>query len=151
MFAQIQQHSMKMDEWLHTRLWDSGFPDVNEKLSLNCSMEAEELPVLYSYIDAENWTLFTTRRVFHSYEGKADFVFVAEIFKETQSRNFKGYGGQRVDFIQLETEEKVLHICPFETGYASMGTLYALSSLQRVLGSDTIYRIWARRFAGRDV
>ncbi|BCM90013.1 hypothetical protein IAD21_01864 [Abditibacteriota bacterium] len=129
--ASIRRHSMAMEEWSYTQLWDSGDVDVKAELSRTCILETSELPILYSYIDAENWTLVTTRRVFCSLEGFAGFVFVKDIV-DVDHGNFKGYGGQEVERMQIRTKGEAVLSGPFETGKASMGTIYAVTTIGQI-------------------
>lgn len=134
--ASIRRHSMEVDKWLYTQLWDSGNADVKAKLSLVCPVETGELPILYSYIDAENWTFVTTQRVLYAFEGATDFVFAKDIIDADwgyfKGYNFKSRREQETERMQIFVEGGV-HFCPFETGATSMGTIYAVRTLHQII------------------
>lgn len=134
--AAIRRKSMEMDKWLYTQLWDSGNPEVKAKLSLVCFMETGELPILYSYIDAEDWTFVTTQRVLYAFEGETDFVFARDIIDADwgsfKGYNFKSRSKQETERMQIFVKGGV-HLCPFETGAASMGTIYAVRTLRQII------------------
>src|SRR5712692_2201173 len=98
--AAIRRHSMDMDAWTRTRLWDSSDPALKEELSLACELLEGELPILYSYIDSANWTLVTTRRIWYAVEHHMGSVAASDI-TDCRAGNFKGYG-------KLEVERMVL-------------------------------------------
>jgi hypothetical protein len=61
--AVIRRHSIGMDTWVGTRLWDHGDREIKTALAAACDLLSVEQPILYSYIDSANWTLVTTRRI----------------------------------------------------------------------------------------
>lgn len=119
---------MDMDTWVRTRLWEEGDPVLKQELSSICDTAVDELLILYSYIDQSNWTLVTTRQVWHSCAGLIDSVAASEVI-EHRSGNFKGYDGQAVEVMLIITYDGEVHRCPFETGKPSMGTIYAVKTL----------------------
>ncbi|UBF28966.1 hypothetical protein K9N68_14665 [Kovacikia minuta CCNUW1] len=131
--AAICRHSMDMNTWTHTQLWDEGDAILKTKLSHVCKVEAGELPILYSYIDPANWTLFTTRRIWYATEEQLGSVVVSEIVTYGFG-NFKGYSEQKVERMEIHSRNTEIHYCPFETGKASMGSIYAVRTLSQ-LGS----------------
>jgi hypothetical protein len=129
--AAIQRHSMNMDVWMFTRLWDDGDSSVKEELSLACNFAIGELPILYSRLDSINWTLVTSRRIWYSVNSIVGSV-VASSVNRHQAGNFKGHGGQAVETMIIHSRDSETHRCPFETGMASMGTIYAVQTLCRL-------------------
>lgn len=129
--ASIRRHGMDMDEWEYTRLWDVGNQGVKSKLLATSPLEADELPIVYSYIDAQNWTFVTTQRIFSSFEGETGFAFAKDIAQENLG-NFKGYGRQTVERMQIVLKDGSSLFCPFETGKPSMGTIYGVRTLRQV-------------------
>jgi len=130
--AAIRRHSMEMENWVHTFLWDFSSSGIKAELLLHCPIAPGELPILYSYLDSENWTLVTTRRIFGSCEGKVGFVCAQDII-ESKIGNFKGHGLQKVEQMQIRTQSSEPLLCPFETGKASMGTIYAVRTLRQII------------------
>jgi hypothetical protein len=126
--AAIRRHSMDMETWVRTRLWDEGDFILKQELSSVCDFAADELPILYSYVDQSNWTLVTTRRVWHSSGGETGSVEASEVV-EHRAGNFKGYGGQASEVMIISARDSEIHRCPFETGKPSMGAIYAVSTL----------------------
>jgi hypothetical protein len=126
--ASIRRHSMDMNTWVRTRLWDEGDPVLKQELSSICDIAADELPILYSYIDQSNWTLVTTRRVWHSWGGLLGSVAASEVV-EHRAGNFKGYGGQASEVMIISARNSGTHHCPFETGKPSMGAIYAVRTV----------------------
>lgn len=119
---------MDMETWAHTRLWDEGDPFLKQALSSRYDIATDELPILYSYIDQSNWTLVTTRRVWHSFGGLVGSVSASKVV-EHRAGNFKGYGGQASEVLIISARDGELHRCPFETGKPSMGAIYAVMTL----------------------
>ena len=129
--AAIHRHSMGIDSWVRTRLWDSGDPLVKKELSRSCELAPVELPILYSYIDAENWTLVTTRRVWYSVGRQIGSVTASDVTKHRLG-DFKGHGKQEAERMVISSQDGRAHYCPFETGKPSMGTIYAIMTLCQV-------------------
>lgn len=130
--AAIRRHSMGMDTWVRTRLWEEGDPILKQELPSICDIAVDELPILYSYIDQSNWTLVTTRRVWHSCGGLIGSVAASEVV-EHRAGNFKGYGGQASEVMIISARDGEVHRCPFETGKPSMGAIYAVRTLRNLV------------------
>jgi hypothetical protein len=126
--ASIRRHSMDMNSWTQTRLWEEGDPGKKAEIAAKCRLDVDELPILYSYLDQGNWTLFSTRSVSYSNEGDFGHVVAAEI-AEHSAGNFKGYGEQCVERMRITTRDGQVHNCPYETGKQSMGTIYAIMTI----------------------
>ena len=126
--ASIRRYAMDMETWVSTRLWDEGDQILKQELTSTCHTAVDELPILYSYIDQSNWTLVTTRRIWHSSGGRVGSVAASEVVGH-QSGNFKGYGEQASEVMIISACDGEIHRCPFETGKPSMGTIYAVRTL----------------------
>jgi hypothetical protein len=126
--AAIRRKSIEPHTWLRTSLWDEGDPAFISLLSRNCSFEPEELPILYSFIDVDSWTVFTTRAVWYSNEGNSG---IARVAAGTcyEFGNFKGLRGEATATMRLTTPDGGIHLCRYETGKASMGPVYAIRTL----------------------
>jgi hypothetical protein len=133
--ASIRRHSMDMNSWTHTRLWEEGDPEKKAEIATKCRLNADELPILYSYIDPQNWTLFSTRSVSYSNEGKFGHVVAVEIGQHS-ARNFKGYSKQCVERMRITTKDGQVHNCPFATGKESMGPIDAIMTIRSLNRSD---------------
>lgn len=139
--AAIRRKGANIDEWLETRLWDQGDSDLKARLMLSCQLESEELPILYSYVDAKNWTLVTTRRIWCAADDRIRFVAASDV---TRAGIFKGLGQPASRRMQLppRSGEMLLssrsgenYYCPYNTGPQSIVTLYAVTTLVRVANS----------------
>ena len=126
--ASIRRHSMDMDTWVRTRFWDEGDLILKQELSSICEIAADELPILYTYVDHANWTLITARRVWRSSDGMVASVAASDV-AEHSAGNFKGYGGQKSEIMLIRARNGEIHTCPFETGKPSMGAIYAVRTL----------------------
>jgi len=93
---------MNIDAWLGTRLWDQGEFGLKTRLMLSCQLESEELPILYSYVDAKNWTLVTTRRIWCAADDRIRFVAASDVTKH-DAGNFKGYERQTSERMELRS------------------------------------------------
>ena len=129
--AAICRSSIEMESWTRTRLWDDADPALKAELTLACPIADGELAILYSHIDVSNWTLVTTRRVCYSYEGQIGSVAAADMVGH-DLHNFKGYGGQKIEQLEVRSRDGRSHFCPFETGKASMGTIKAVMTLHQI-------------------
>jgi hypothetical protein len=98
------------------------------EIAAKCRLDVDELPILYSYLDPRNWTLFSTRSVSYSNEGDFGYIVAAEI-AEHSAGNFKGYGEQCVERMRITTRDGQVQNCPYETGKQSMGTIYAIMTI----------------------
>lgn len=130
--AAIRRHSMDIDTWIHTRLWESGDPVLKNDLSHVCEFVEGELPILYSYINPPNWTLVTTRHIWYSEERQVNSVVASDI-RNHSAGNFKGYGKKVAEKMVITTQAGSIHYCPFETGRPSMGIIYAIMTLCQLL------------------
>jgi len=129
--ASIRRSSMDINTWKHTRFWDEGEIELNAELFQKCNFEENELPIIYSYIDPSNWMMFTTKAVQFSIENQFNKIKVNDI-KNYNFGNFKGTSNQTIERITIETKNNEIHKCPFETGKASMGSIYALRTLIQI-------------------
>lgn len=129
--ASIRRHSMDINTWKHTRFWDEGEIELNTELFQKCNFDENELPIIYSYIDSSNWTMFTTKAVQFSDEKLFNKIKVTDI-KNYKFGNFKGISNQTVEKMIIETKNNEIYKCPFETGRASMGSVYALRTLIQI-------------------
>jgi hypothetical protein len=130
--AAICRHSMDMNTWTHTQLWDEGDSIPKAKLSLACNVGLDELPIIYFYIDPANWTLITTRQIYYAVDNQVSSVAVSNVVSHKVS-NFKGYSEQKVQRMEIHSQDRGIHYCPFETGKASMGPIYALRTLCQLM------------------
>jgi hypothetical protein len=128
--ASIRRHGMHMATWSNTRLWDEGDPGVRHTLQQRCVLEDGELQILYSYPNAAQWTLFTTRRVFAFENGEVRSMTTREIDRADYG-NFKGHRDQHLEWAVLTSRDGREQRCPYETGYPSMGTVYAIGTLMK--------------------
>jgi hypothetical protein len=126
--AAIRRHSMDMDAWPGTRLWDEGESELKSGFSLACELSLGELPILYSYVDPANWTLVTTRRIWSSGGGQVAYMAASDVI-EHRAGNFKGFGMQTSERMQLISRTGETHYCPFGTGKQSMGAIHAVRTL----------------------
>ena len=129
--AAIQRHVRNLESWRCTRLWDEGDPALKAELTAAHPLADGELAILYSYIDPANWTLVTTQRIRYSTEGQVGSVAPSDVLSH-HPHNFKGYGGQEVEHLEVRSRDGRSHHCPFETGIASMGTIYAVRTLCQI-------------------
>ena len=129
--AAIQRNTAGLIGTLRTRIWDEGDPATVAKLQAAVPLGDGERPILYAYFDASNWTLVTTRRVCYSLGGHVGAVAASEI-ASVNPGDFKGLRGQQCDCLTIRSRDGQTHRCPFETGGASMGTLYAVMTLCKV-------------------
>lgn len=119
---------MDLDSWTGTRLWDAGDPERVSELLAACKLEPDELPILYSYCDAGNWTLVTTRTIWSFIEGHIASIAAGDV-EACAPGNFKGVDGRQTERMAVTSRAGVVHRCPYETGKPSMGTLYAVQTL----------------------
>lgn len=129
--ASIRRHSMDIETWKHTRFWDEGEIELTAELFQKCNFEETELPIIYSYIDSSNWTMFSTKTIQFTNENRLNKIKVTDI-KNYSLGNFKGISNQTVERMTIETKNDEIHTCPFETGKASMGSIYALRTLIQI-------------------
>lgn len=129
--ASIRRHSMNIDTWKNTRLWDEGEIGLNAELFKKCSFVENELPILYSYIDSSNWTMFTTRAVQFSNDNLFNVIKIPDI-RNYELGNFKGLSNQKVERIIIKTKDNNFYKFPYETGKESMGSVYALMTLLQI-------------------
>ena len=130
--ASIRRHGHDMAKWVGTRLWDQGDCQLKTKLSAACDLDSVEQPILYSYIDSANWTLVTTRRIWCAVDQRVKPVAASDVIGRDLG-NFKGYGQQSSERMQLRCRNGEACYCPFETGNPSMGTIYAIQTLCQVI------------------
>jgi hypothetical protein len=133
--AAIRRKSSKIDMQPNSRLWDNGVDNIKMLISSAITLEQFELPILYAYIDRENWTLITSRRIFASHGGRIRSMLGSRVTKRELS-NFKGRGAQPVERMTLFADSDETIICPFETGEASMVTIYAQQTMCQLRAAD---------------
>lgn len=130
----IRKSSMDIETWTNTSLWDDGKTEIKSELLKQCQFENGELPILYSFIDESNWTIFTTNSVYYSDKTLHDKINIQDI-KDYKCGNFKGHGNQQTEEMVIETKAGLIHKCPYETGKMSMGSVYAIRTLVNLIQS----------------
>jgi hypothetical protein len=129
--ASIRRHSRNLETWENTKLWDEGKIEINSHLYKVCKFQQLELPIIYSFINLSNWTLFTTKSVHCCFENDYFKVNILEI-NHYKLGNFKGHGSQNTEELILETKDGKTYKCLYETSYESMGTVYAIKTLIQI-------------------
>lgn len=76
--------------------------------------------------------MFTTRAVQFSNENLFEKIKVFDI-KNYKPGNFKGHKNQNIEKMIVETKDNAFHKFSYETGKASMGSIYALRTLIQIL------------------
>lgn len=131
--AAIRRRGIDMERWVGTRLWDQGDAGIKAKFSRACAFDDGELPIVYAHVDAANWTLMTTRKVWSSVDGQVSGTDVADVTEHCWG-DFKGIRSQQPSErgrLRLRNGETLW--CPYETGKPSMGPIYALRTLRKVV------------------
>jgi hypothetical protein len=129
--AAIRRHSRDLETWANTGLWEAGEQTRQAELLARCSLAPGELPILYSYGDASNWTFVATRNIWSRDEGQIGSIDVADVVEE-HFGNFKGHNDQKTERLILTARDGRVLRCPYETGLPSMGTVYAVRTLRRL-------------------
>ena len=120
--AAIRRSSIDLDKWARTKLIND-FP-------LDIKPTDDELPVVYLFIDNNNWTLITTRQIvghLNSVKRKVafdeldDFVWGDYKSKTADKTIFRttNFQGEQNDFYM-------------ETGYPSMAIIKAVSTIENL-------------------
>ena len=137
--AAVRRHSVNMDAWLGTRLWDQGGSYVKAMLSHACELDAGEMALLYAYVAPDEWTLVTTRRIWASADGHVSFVTASDV-ANFRAGNFKGWGHQIFERMELSSRSGRTLRCPYNTGGESMGALYAIMTLVKISKGRSVAR-----------
>jgi hypothetical protein len=111
-------------------MWENEREEIKQELATKCSLVDQEIPILSVYFDKETWVLFSTRYIHYSNAGRQDKVAAEEV-ERWHFGDFKGYK-TKIEKMTVFTQGKHEHCFFFETGFASMGTIYALRTLAQI-------------------
>jgi len=128
--AAIRRHSSDMKAWVDTRLWDEADPAHRARFA-DVALQDGELPILYSVVTPDDWTMFTSRAVEFAHHGVRGRVPL-EAVEDVRAGNFKGYARQESEHLALHARDGTVFQCPYRTGHESMGSLYAINTLLHV-------------------
>jgi len=129
--AAIRRKGINLESWEYTRIWDEGKIEINSELFKKCEFEEGELPILYSFIDSFNWTLFTTRAILFQNSGEYKKITLSEV-KDYKLGNFKGHNNQSTEVMIVKTNDEKVHKLKYETGKQSMGAVYTIQTLLQI-------------------
>lgn len=128
--AAIQRKSMDYDSWQYTKFWDDLEPQTRQLLNDQFILEADELPILAVMVDAENWTIFSSRFIYYSHEGIKSQASAREIEK-LHPGDFKR-SLDSIGFMKVQMKDGAVHSIIYEVGKPSMGAICAVQTLQKV-------------------
>jgi hypothetical protein len=128
--AAIRRKSGNLDSWQFTRLWENEKDDIKQEIATKCSFVDHEIPILSVYFDKDTWVLFSTRYIHYSNVERQDKIATEEVYR-WDFGDFKGYK-TKIDRMTVFTKDEQKHCFFFETGFASMGPIYALSTLAQI-------------------
>jgi hypothetical protein len=127
--ASIKRHSMEIESWESTRLWDNFSEEIRSTIGKHLDVVHGELGLIGYYINQDNWYLITTRGVIIADGGQIQKVEIERINRYYVG-DFKGVLTKRkVDIMQLKREDQVIAEFWYETGKPSMGAIYGISTL----------------------
>lgn len=106
------------------------FKLLEEKLIAFAPYEDEELPILIVFLDIENWTFVTTRKVVSMIKGSIRMASVSEI-KDFSNGDFKDYMKPwRYGRLALANDE--IHQVHIEGRNASIMMIYGINTLTTI-------------------
>ena len=120
--AAIKRHDIFSIVHSFTTLFEE---EAKSELPALISLQNEELPIAQVFIDDDNWTLVTTRRIISCFESNIKDVYASSIVRWYWG-DFKGLDRGQTTIGQLVLEngdELKVHI---ETGKASIIPIYAI-------------------------
>ena len=131
--ASVKRHSMDIETWEKTKLWNEGNEETKNLLLSKIRLEINELPILYFFVDQEIWTVFTTRAVYSSNAENVEKLEITNIkeYKFDVAR-FKGIAGNQSDFITIKLKDGTFHKILYETGNPSMAAIYGIQTLVQI-------------------
>lgn len=131
--ASIKRHSMDIDTWEKTKLWETGEPEIKGQIFTQIKIEPEEIPILYFWESQDNWTIYTTRAVYFTEQKIIKKIRIENIKDHKfEVAKFKGIGGNQIDFMIITDNKDVTHKISYETGKASMGAIYGIRTLIQI-------------------
>jgi hypothetical protein len=130
--ASIKRHSMNIESWESTRLWDELKDQHRSYIDQAAGFSEGELGIIAYYQNETVWYVITTRGVIFQNEEEVTKVMVDDI-EQWDFGDFKGIrsGGLKEEMkLQLVNGKTVGFI--YETGERSMGPIYGVMTLVRV-------------------
>ena len=125
--AAIVRHAMHMDQWTGTRLADAGDP---HQVLAKITLAPAELPILSSRCADDAWTVLSTRRAWSCHGGKIDSIALTDL-SHVETGAFKGPGETALMHLRTNHGERLL--CPYQSGFASMGVVSGVNTLRGLL------------------
>ncbi len=132
--AAIRRKSMDYQLWQYTKFWSDFDDRIQQQIYSECNFEQKELPIIAVFIDETTWTLFSSRSIYYASHNMKDKISI-ECIKNIEFGDFKGYL-KPIEFMKIELKNDVVHQAVYETGKPSMGSIYAVQTLQQVLDTN---------------
>ncbi len=135
--ASIKRHTIKPIDYPLTKIFEAQLlTDVDNKIFTTFEHQNNELPVALTFVDNDNWTLLTTRKIISNIRGDIKQAFGNSVTKWTWD-DFKGYKDKPVTYGHLTLDNNTVLDILIETGPASMMMIYGIMTLTGQIKSST--------------
>lgn len=126
--AAIKRHTIKPYDFKWTNFYESNADFYTLYPNIFPNLFDDELIVCTTVIDAENFSILTTRRLFTNENGVLQFAAIEEANHKTHGL-FKSIAANSFTFGYIERKDKSELKYFIETGYASMVMVYGVRTL----------------------
>jgi hypothetical protein len=127
--ASIKRHTIKPIDYPLTRIFEKqSLSEIDKVISSTFNHLDNELPIAITYVDINNWTLLTTKRIISNIKGVLTQTFASKVVKRTWG-DFKGYKEKPTTLGYLTLNDNTTMNILTETGAASMIMIYGIMTL----------------------
>ena len=120
---------MKPIDYPLTKIFETeSISDIEKGISSTFNHQDNELPIALTYVDANNWTLLTTRTIISNINGLTKQALSRWVLKWTWG-DFKGYKEKPTTLGRLTLNDSSTLDILTETGKASMIMIYGIMTL----------------------
>lgn len=112
-----------------TKIFESqSLLEIDEKISSAFAHHENELPIVLTHVDNNNWTLLTTRQIVSNINGEIKQSLAKKVVHRKWN-DFKGYKEKPTTLGQLTLDDNTNFNIFIETGNASMIIIYGIMML----------------------
>ncbi len=127
--SSIKRHTIKPFDFLYMTLFENQLlSEIKSEIITKFNNLENELPIAMTFIDNNNWTLLTTRRIISNIDGNIQIASHDSVL-EWKWNDFKGYKDKPITYGQLKLIDEIVINFHIETGRASMIMIYGIRSL----------------------
>lgn len=130
--ASIKRHTIKPINYPLTSIFETQpLKGFNNTIATAFEHEEGELPIVMTFVDNDNWTLLTTKKIISRIKGDINHASATSI-TSWKFNDFKGFKDKPITYGYLLLEDATKLDIIIETGAPSMMMIYGIMTLTQL-------------------